>query len=150
MEEAIEDRRGDDRVAEDLAPRPETMITRDDARAPLVVAEADELKEEIGPLPVDRNLADLVDNDQMRLGEELEPPIGSVLGQCLAEGGAQAGRRGEQRAVALRARGEAERQARWALPTPAGPREPCGGGWWQSRFRQQSTPRLGCDVQATC
>src|SRR5258708_36613045 len=47
VQDAIEDRRRDDPVAEDVAPAPEALITGQDHRPPLV-APADELKEEIG------------------------------------------------------------------------------------------------------
>src|SRR3989442_13107755 len=47
VQDAIEDRRRDDPVAEDVAPAPEALITGQDHRPPLVAA-AGELEEEIG------------------------------------------------------------------------------------------------------
>src|SRR5438445_4898876 len=65
VEDPVEDGRGDDPVAEDVAPAPEALVAGEDHRAPLV-APADELKEEIGAGPVDGQVANLVDDDQAR------------------------------------------------------------------------------------
>src|SRR5439155_23425401 len=60
VKDPVEDGRGDDPVAEDVAPTPEALVAGEDHRAPLV-APADELKEEIGAGPVDGQVADLVE-----------------------------------------------------------------------------------------
>src|SRR5439155_11534793 len=62
-----EDGGGDHGVPEDVAPCAEALIARQDDRAPLVAA-GDELEEEIGAVAVDRDVADLVDDQQLRLG----------------------------------------------------------------------------------
>ena len=54
------------RVAEDVAPGAEALIAGQDDRAPLVAAR-DQLEEEIGAVAVDRDVADLVDDQQLRL-----------------------------------------------------------------------------------
>ena len=59
MEQAVEDGAGDDGIAEDLAPGPETLIAGDDDRAALVAAR-DQLEEQVGALAVDRQIANLV------------------------------------------------------------------------------------------
>src|SRR5213593_5241066 len=56
VEEAVEDRGGDHRVPEHVAPRAETLIARQDDGAALVAA-GDELEEEIGAVAVDRDVA---------------------------------------------------------------------------------------------
>src|SRR5262245_66034840 len=71
MENPIQDRGRDDAVAEDFAPAPEALIAGEDHRAALVAA-ADELEEQIGATAVDRQVADLVNDEQTRHGVELE------------------------------------------------------------------------------
>ena len=71
VEEPVEERGGDHGVAEDVAPRAEALVAREDDGAPLVAAR-DQLEEEIGAVAVDRDVADLVDDQQLGLGEELE------------------------------------------------------------------------------
>src|SRR3972149_898306 len=61
MEQAIQDRRGDHPVAEDLTPTPEALIAGEDHRAALV-ATTDQLEEEVGPGPLDGQIADFVDD----------------------------------------------------------------------------------------
>src|SRR5207247_1414922 len=69
VEDPVEDGRGDDPVAEDVAPAPEALIAGEDHRAPLV-APADELKEEIGAGAVDGQVADLGEDEQAREGAD--------------------------------------------------------------------------------
>jgi len=71
MQNPVEDGRGDDAVAKDLAPAAEALVAREDHRASLVAA-ADELKEEIGAGAIDRQVADLGDDQQSRHGVDLE------------------------------------------------------------------------------
>ena len=56
MQEAVEDRAGDDGIAEDFAPGAETLIAGDDDRAALVAAR-DQLEEQVGALAVDRQIS---------------------------------------------------------------------------------------------
>src|SRR2546427_5449578 len=72
VQDAVEDRGGDDAVAEDVAPAAEALVAGEDHR-PALVAPADELKEEIGTGPVDRQIANLVDDErseERRVGKE--------------------------------------------------------------------------------
>src|SRR5216110_2547261 len=78
MEHAVEDRRGDHAVAEDVAPTAEALVAGQDHR-PALVAAADELEEEIGAGAVDREIADLVDDEQARDGVDLEPLLQAPL-----------------------------------------------------------------------
>src|SRR5947208_588512 len=115
VEETVEDGGGDHGVPEDVAPCAEALIARQDDRAPLVAA-GDELEEEIGAVAVDRDVADLVDDQQRRLGEELQTLVEPILAERLAERGDQPGRRREERADALRTRREPERDREVRLP----------------------------------
>lgn len=68
LEESIENGRGNHGIAEDFAPVAETLIARQNDRAPFV-ATRDELEEQIGALPINRNIADLIDNQQVGVME---------------------------------------------------------------------------------
>src|SRR5215475_4980216 len=63
MEEPIEDRGGDYPVAEHIAPSGEALVAGDDHR-PALVAVADQLEEEVRAQPIDRQVANLVDDQQ--------------------------------------------------------------------------------------
>ena len=75
MEKPVEDRRGDDRVAEELLPIAEAFVRGQDRRAFLVPV-GDELEKEIRLAAVDRQVAGLVDDDE----------TGAVIGLALALG----------------------------------------------------------------
>ncbi len=84
MQQPVEDRGGDDAVAEDLAPGAEALVAGQD-HGPAFIAPADELEEQVRALAVDRQVADLVDDEQPRGGVDLQlffqPPFGVRLGQ---------------------------------------------------------------------
>jgi hypothetical protein len=114
MKPAIEDGGGDHRIAEHLASGPEALIAAEDD-GPALVAAQDELEEEVGALAVDGDVADLVDDEQLRLPRELEALVEPVLGEGLAEGGDEARGRGEERAHALLAGLEPEGDGQMSL-----------------------------------
>ena len=66
MQQTVEDGAGDHRVAEHLTPGTETLVAGDDDRAALVTAR-DQLEEQVGALAVDRQIADLIDDEQLGL-----------------------------------------------------------------------------------
>ena len=68
-------------------------LARRPGRHPALVAAADELEEEVGPGAVDRQVADLVDDQQARDGEELELLLELPLGERGRELGDHAPRR---------------------------------------------------------
>src|SRR5439155_7908784 len=76
----------------------------------------DELKEKIGPGAVDRQVADLVDDQQPGHGVDLEPLVQTPLGRGLGQGGDEAGRGREQDAVAMLDGLEAEPDGQVGLP----------------------------------
>jgi len=85
----IQDGRGDHRVAEDLVPLAEAADRGQD-QGPLLVTQRDELEEQMGAMPVDGDVADLVDDQELGLAVKLEPLLDAVLG-------IGPGQRGDQR-----------------------------------------------------
>ena len=63
MEQAIEKRGGDDRIAENVSPFREATVRGQDHRA-LFVAGVHELEEQVGAAGGDGQIADLVDDEQ--------------------------------------------------------------------------------------
>ncbi len=99
VKQAVQDRRGNHSVAEHLAPSAEALIAGQDHR-PALIAPADELEEQIGTLPVDRQVADLVNDQRPGRGVELELVVELALGHGLGERADQVRGRGEQHPVA--------------------------------------------------
>ena len=69
VEQAVKQRRGDDRIAKDVTPFGEAAIGREDHRAAFVAC-GDELEEQITAAGHDRQVADLVDDQQRGPGKE--------------------------------------------------------------------------------
>jgi hypothetical protein len=113
MPQSIEDGGGDLGVSEDLAPGAKALIARQDDGA--AVAPGDELEEQVGALAVNRDVPDLIDNQQLWLRQDLEALIESAFGERLAEGRNQAGGRGEEHADALFAGLQPERDGQVRL-----------------------------------
>lgn len=84
IKQAVEDRAGDHGIAEDLAPGAEALVAGDDDRTTLVAAR-DQLEEEISAVAIHRQVADLVANQQLRLGQQLEPLVELAFGQRVAQ-----------------------------------------------------------------
>ena len=72
MEQAIENGRGQDLVAEDRAPLRDDLIRRNQQAAAFVAA-GDELEEEMRAAPLKRQIPELVDDQELRLAEEHQP-----------------------------------------------------------------------------
>jgi len=60
VQQPVEDRTGDHGVAEDLAPRAQTLVAGQQD-LPAMVAPTDEVVEEIRAQPINRDVADLAD-----------------------------------------------------------------------------------------
>lgn len=71
VQQPIQDRGRNDRIAEHLAPRAEALIARQNEGAPFI-ATRDELEEQVGPLPINRDIPDFIDAEDLRLREQLE------------------------------------------------------------------------------
>src|SRR4051812_6001461 len=108
MQDAVEDRRGEHVVSEDLAPEAEGLIAGDEQRSTLVAA-ADELEDEIGAVATEGQISELVDNEQLGSAEPLQLLIEAILTLGLVELGDEPRGRKEQRRVARLDRLEPER-----------------------------------------
>ena len=80
MQQPIQDRRRDQRVAKDFSPRPEAVVRGEDNGASLIPP-GDELEEEVGAVLIKRDVADLIDDQQRRQGIRLEAFLQPVLGR---------------------------------------------------------------------
>src|SRR5262249_18418116 len=114
MHEAVDERRGHDLVAENLAPLLEALVRRQDRRGRFVAA-AEELKEEHRPRPRDRQVADFVDHHQTREDKGAEAMCQPARALRVFERVEEIGQRREVDApAALRRRdGETEREMRF-------------------------------------
>ena len=84
VEQAVEQRGGDDGIAEDLAPFGEAAVGGQDHGA-LLVAGVDELEEQIAAAGDDRQVADLVDDQQRGAAEEADRLAQAALALGLGE-----------------------------------------------------------------
>ena len=71
VKQPVEQRGGDDGIAEDLAPFGKAAVGGEDHGA-LLVAGVDELEEQIAAAGDDRQVADLVDDEQREAAEEAD------------------------------------------------------------------------------
>src|SRR6476661_1346629 len=72
MKEAVEQRGGDDRIAEDLAPFCKATIGGED-HGPALVARVDKLEEQVAAPLNDRQVADLVNDEERGPAQEADP-----------------------------------------------------------------------------
>ena len=91
MQQAIDERSGHDLVAQDLAPLLEAFIGGQHSGCALI-APVDELEEEHGAGLADRQVADLVDDQERRTGEDLEAASQLAGGLGFFERGDEVGR----------------------------------------------------------
>ena len=68
MQEAVEQRGGDNRIAEDFSPFRKAAVGGEDHRA-FLVASVDELEEQVAAAQDHRQVADLVDDEQREAAE---------------------------------------------------------------------------------
>ena len=88
MRQAIDEHSGHDLVAQDLAPLLEAFIGGQHSGCALI-APVDELEEEHGAGLADRQVADLVDDQERRIGEDLEAASQLAGGLGFFERGAE-------------------------------------------------------------
>ena len=74
VHKAVDESRRHHLVAQHAAPVLETLVRRQHSRR-LLVARVDELEEEHGAVLVDRQVADLVDHQQSRMGEHAQEKL---------------------------------------------------------------------------
>lgn len=115
VQQAIDERGGHDLVAQDLAPLLEPFVGCEDSGRSLI-APVDELEEEHGTGLADRQVADLVDDQERGIGEDLEAASQLAGRLGFFERGDEVGQRTVvDSAPALGCRdGEADRQMRLA------------------------------------
>jgi hypothetical protein len=90
VREAVEDGRRQDVVAEDCAPLGCDLV-RGDEHAAVLVAPGDELEEEMSAAPIEGQVAELVDDEQLGPGEVGEPLGQLAIQLSLREGGEERG-----------------------------------------------------------
>ena len=123
VDEAVDHGRGDDGVAEDLAPAAEGLVRGHDDAGPLV-AGRDQLEEQVGGFAVEGDVADLVDDEERDAPE----PAQLVVEPCRRRGPRRGGST-HSAAVAKATRCPARQArmpsaiARWVLPVPGGPKK---------------------------
>ena len=121
MDEPVDHRGGDHVVAEDLAPGAEGLVGGDDHRGALV-ARRDQAEHQVGGLGVERDVADLVDDEQRDEAEAAQLGLEAALALGLGEPGDPLGRGRELRPAGRPGRrGSTSAIARWVLPVPGGP-----------------------------
>ena len=102
-----EQRDGDDGIAEHVTPLREAAVGGEDHRA-LLVTGVDQLEEHVGAAGGDRQVADLVDDEQARPGQEADLVAEATLAFGAAEGVDELGERAAVDALASIDRGDAE------------------------------------------
>ena len=88
MDETIDERGRHDVIAEDVAPRLEAFIRREH-RGRVLVARRHQLKEQHGAGAGDRQVADLVDDQERGMREDLETRLQATGGLRLFQRGDQ-------------------------------------------------------------
>src|SRR5919197_3891155 len=114
VDEPVDHRRGDDLVAEDLAPARERLVRGDDHRGPLV-ARRDQAEHQVRRLGVEGDVADLVDDDQRHEAEPAQLGLEVAGALRVAEPRHPLGRGGEGDPVAGQAGAERERDRQMRL-----------------------------------
>ncbi len=122
VEEAVDERRRHDVVAQHLAPVLEALVAREHG-ARVLVAAGHELEEEHGPGPANRQIADLVDDHQARedQGPEAVAQPARLLG--VLERRDEVGEGGVVDAAAAFGRGDGEADRQVGLPDAGGSEE---------------------------
>ena len=99
MKQPVEQRGGDDRIAEDVAPFGKAAVGSEDHGA-LFVAGIDELEEQVGAAWGNRQIADLVDDEQRTAAQEADFLAQRALAFSLGKDGNEVGQRDEVDAFA--------------------------------------------------
>ena len=108
VEQAVEQRGCDDRIAEDVAPLGKSTIGGEDHGAALVAC-GDELEEQVAAAGHDGQVADLVDDEQRGAGKEPDALLQAALAFSAGELAEQIGQGAEVDAPARLHRLDAER-----------------------------------------
>lgn len=117
VDQAVDERAGHDVVAEDLAPVLEALVGGEDGGG-VLVAPAHELEEEDAAGAGDREIADLVDHEEPREEEGLEPLAEASCALGLLEGGDEVGEGAVVDAAAALGGGDGEANGHVGLSHP--------------------------------
>src|SRR5215207_1260020 len=117
VDEPVDHRGGDDVVAEDLPPGAERLVGRDDQRRALVAA-ADEHEHQVRGLGIERDVADLVDDQQRDPLQSGELVIEAAVALRVGEHGDPFGGGAERDAVSGEAGADADRDRQMTFPGP--------------------------------
>jgi hypothetical protein len=135
MKQAIEDRGRDHGIAEHVPPFADRSIGRDQNAAPFVTA-ADQLEEQMRRFRLEREITQLVDDQQLGLGEVGDPLVELAVGIGFGELRDQDRRRYEEHGVAGQDRRAPDRDrevrladaGRSSVTMPGVRRLACGSG----------------------
>src|SRR5918996_909469 len=137
MEEAVEDRRRHHRIAEHRPPLADRTVARDQHAAALV-APRDQLEEQVRGVGLERQVAELVDDEEPRLGELGELVLEPSLAVRPGERRYQRRRLNEQDRVAGKDRGPPDRDGEVGLADARRPEQ-------QQRLAVGDEP-AGCEI----
>ncbi|MEQ8329687.1 MAG: hypothetical protein RH859_04405 [Longimicrobiales bacterium] len=115
VQEAVDEGGGHDVVAEDLAPLLEALVGGEHGGGGLV-APCHELEEEHGAVAGDGQIADLVHDEQGRVGQRLETMAELARGLGLLEGGDEVGEGAVVDAPTVLGRGDGQADGQVGLP----------------------------------
>ena len=122
MHEPVDERAGHDVVPEDLAPLLEALVAGEHGGCSLVAA-AHQVKEEHRPGAADREVANLVDDEERGEDERLEPLAEPASGLGFLEGRDQVGERAVVDAAPALRTGDREADGEVGFPDPRRPEE---------------------------
>jgi hypothetical protein len=132
VQEPVEERGSDHRVAEDLAPLGKAPVGGEDHRAPFI-ASIDQLEEQTAAIGEDRQVADLIDDQECGAAEEANLVAQPALVLGLGERGDEVGKRDEVDAAAGPDRLDPEGNRKMALAR-AGRSSVILPGVWRLKF----------------
>ena len=122
VQQPVEQRGGDDGIAEDLAPFGEAAVRGEDHSAALV-AGVDELEEQVAAAGDDGQVSDLVDDQESEAAEEADLLAQGSFALRLCQGADQVGQSGEVDAFGRPDRLDAEGDRQMALAGAGRPEE---------------------------
>ena len=117
MEKPVENGGRDTRIATDLRPLAKALIGGHDA-GPTLVPAGDALEEQVGPMPVNRDISHLIDDEELGHGLECQALLEAVFGRGLRHRSDEGQRRGEERPMALLDGLQAQPKRQMGLPSP--------------------------------
>ena len=121
MQQPVEQRRCHHRATEDVAPLCKAAVRCEDHR-PLFIARIDQLEEQVATAGYDREIADLIDDQERWPAVEPEPLAQGAFTFCFRQSADQVGKRNDDTLFPALTASSPSALARWLLPVPCGPR----------------------------